>query len=475
MKMKQKISNATINLIGTMTVFFFCFTASIVLAGSEEYSISREKSKQSLEIALDLSQDKVLKNGDGTVSVALTIHGASLPVNRGQEAAPVDLVVVLDRSGSMEGQKIFDSQQAILRVMERMGRQDRMAVVSYSNGARLDSPLVYLEPRDKDKLARTVRRIEPGGGTNLGAGLQYGIENFLYDRGRNRQRKVILVSDGLANQGITSLYELGRMAEQSGEQNFTISTVGVGYDFNEVLMTTIADHGAGNYYFLENPRAFARIFEKEFNEAREVVASSIEIRIPVQPGVRLIDAGGYPLKRENGYVVIRPGDVLSGQERKLFLTYDIDTSREERYPLDKIDIQYSNNGVRYGLFSENVLHVNCVTDERAVISSIDRTVWAEKVVTSDYNKLKSHVAQAVKEGKKGDALAMIEEYESSKAQLNARIGSKKVADNLEQDVEELKQNVTNTFSGSAADVVEKQKVQSKLLQYDSYRTLRNKK
>lgn len=456
-------------------------TISLLLTGmatgsslASDAFISRDKKKQVLDIELELSQEKVLKGADGQVAIALTIHGDTIVAKTDREMPAVDLVVVLDRSGSMQGQKIHDARQAILQVMERMGKQDMMAVISYSNGARLDSPLVFLDHRNLGRLASAVRQIQPGGGTNLGSGLQYGIETLLYDDGGYRQRKVILISDGLANQGITSLRGLAHMAEQSMEQNFTISTVGVGYDFNEMVMTTIADHGAGNYYFLENPRAFANIFEKEFENAREVIASSIEIRIPVQRGMKLIDAGGYPLIRKDGYVTIRPGDVLSGQDRKIYLTYEVDTSKEEQYRFDKIDIQYVNKEKRYGRFSESELEVSCVADEKAVIASIDKKVWSEKVIGKDYNRLKSEVAKAVKEGRKEAALASIEEYEARNSLINEEIGSSDVARNLDSEVQELKETVTDTFTGAPAAVAEKQKVQSKVLQYDSYRKLRNK-
>jgi Ca-activated chloride channel family protein len=105
----------------------------------------------------------------------------------------------------------------------------------------------------------------------------------------------MLISDGLANQGITSPRDLGQMAARATEWGVGVSTVGVGYDFNEVLMTTIADYGAGNYYFLENPQAFAEVFKKEFEATRNVVAGNAELRIPLHDGVQLLDAGGYPI------------------------------------------------------------------------------------------------------------------------------------------------------------------------------------
>jgi Ca-activated chloride channel family protein len=431
-------------------------------------------SQQVIDISRQLSQDKLVRGEDGTVTVALTLTGHEIQREPAAAVQPVDLVVVLDRSGSMEGQKIDDARKAIIQVVDRMGVQDRVSVISYANDARLDFPLSYLDHRNISRVGTRVRSIYPGGGTNLGSGLQYGIETLLHTAGGPRQRKVILISDGLANQGITSLHGLANMAAHGAEHNFTISTVGVGYDFNEVLMTTIADHGAGSYYFLENPAAFARIFEKEFENSRNVIAASVELRIPVQKEMQLLDAGGYPLKVEGDTIVIRPGDVVSGQMRKIYLTYKADTAGSKKLQVDDIEVQYIHEEKSVRHASNKKLTVELVDDEAAAYGSIDRQVWGKKVVEGDYSRLQDVVADAIRKGKKDEALAHIEEYEREKSEMNAVVGSEEVATNLSSDVQQLRESVEDTFAGAPAEVMAKQKAQSKTLQYESYKVRRSK-
>jgi Ca-activated chloride channel family protein len=423
----------------------------------------------------DLVQDKVLSGSDGKVAVSLTLTAAEVEPLEHRPVQPADLVIVLDRSGSMQGQKISDARHAVLRLIDRLTFNDRLSLVTYANGVNTLYPLMSMDDRHRRQIKAAVQGIRPGGGTNLGAGLHQGIETLMQTSTGGRQRKVILISDGLANQGLTDPGALSNMAAGAVEHNFSVSTVGVGYNFNEILMTTIADHGAGRYYFLENPNAFAQVFEKEFESTRNIAASALELRVPLKNGLKLIHAGGYPIKNKNGYAVIHPGDLLSGQQRKLFLTFKVPTDKERRFDLGGFQVDFMNNGVSQQATHKDELMLTCLADKKAVLASIDKDAWGEQVVREDYNQLKEEVATAIREGQKETALIQIREYEDRNRSVNASVGSAKVAENLDKDVQNLRQSVEDTFAGAPAAVTEKKKQRSKALQYESYQIRRDKK
>lgn len=431
--------------------------------------------QQVVTVQTRLVQDKVLKGSDGKVGMALTLNGAEIVQESAGQEQPVDLVVVLDRSGSMEGKKIEDAKQAVIRLMDRLSPQDRMAVLSYSNGVEMIAGLTPMENGNRQRLSSQVGRIQPGGGTNLGGGLEHGISTLKYSPGSGRQRKIILISDGLANQGVTDPGALGHMAADGVEYNLAVSTVGVGYDFNEVLMTTIADHGAGSYHFLQNPIAFAKTFEKEFEMTRNIVASALELRIPLSKGVQLVDAGGYPIRIEGNHAVIRPGDLLSGQKRTLFLTYQVPSHLEQNIPLGNIQVDFLHRDKKMQEVNATYQVVACVENEEEAVASIDKQMWSEQVVKEDYNKLKNTVATAIRKGRKEEALQSIQEYEHRNRSINKAVGSSAVAENLDGDVQDLRQSVEDTFTGAPAVVAEKKKQQAKVLQYESYQMRRDKK
>lgn len=422
----------------------------------------------------DLVQEKILGGSDGKVSVALTLTAAEIEQLAHRPVQHTDLVIVLDRSGSMKGQKIRDARLAVMRLIGRLGTEDRLAVVTYSNGVDTLTPLMSMDARNRQQIKAAVQRIYSGGGTNLGGGLQRGIQTLMQTAANGRQRKVILISDGLANHGVTDPVALGNMASGAVEHNYSVSTVGVGYDFNEVLMTTIADHGAGSYYFLENPNAFAQVFEKEFESARNVAASGLQLRIPLKEGVQLIHAGGYPIENKGGYAVIHPGDLLSGQKRKLFLTFRVPTDRIRNYQLGGYQIHYTAGGTSRQMKVNDDLSLACVADPKAVIASIDKSAWGDQVVKEEYNQLKEKVATDIRKGRKEAAISKIREYEARTRAVNDAVGSAKVTDNLEKDVQSLRQSVEETFAGAPAAVAEKKKQRSKALQYESYQIRRDK-
>ncbi len=431
--------------------------------------------RDGLTVDARLVQDKVLVGSDGRISLALTLTTPDVAPEDSRPEQFSDLVIVLDRSGSMSGRKLEDARQAVAQLIDRLSPRDRLALVTYANDVRTLLPLAPMDASHQETARSVVNRIAAGGGTNLGGGLYQGIQTLLGAPGAERRRRVILISDGLANQGITDPGALGEMASGAVVHNFNVSTVGVGYDFNEILMTTIADHGAGRYYFLEDPRAFAQVFEKELQSTRNVAAAGLQIRIPLAPGVRLVHAGGYPIEMQGNVATIQPGDLLAAQQRKLFLTFEVPTAQEKKWTLNNVEVRYRRNGDPHETVTDQPMQIVCVADPDAVAASIDRDAWGEQVVKEEYNQLREEVAADIRGGQKDDALRKIREYEGRQRRTNAVVQSAPVTRNLDEDVKQLRDSVKETFAGSPAAVAEKAKRQSKALQYESYQIRRDKK
>jgi Ca-activated chloride channel family protein len=428
-----------------------------------------------LNLSGNLTQNKVLYGGDGLAALALTLSADEvLDLDQG-EANHVDMVIVLDRSGSMDGKKISDAKTAALNLLSNLTSADRFGLVTYSDGVQRRSNLIKVTPANRKRLEAIIRSISAGGATNLGAGLQEGIDLLLSARKMGNVRRVILISDGLANRGITDPVSLGNMATISMENEFAVSTVGVGSDFNEHLMTYIADRGAGNYYYLENPNLFAEVFLKEFKVTRAAAATSVEVRIPLRDGLTVVDASGFPIQIKDSQAVIQPGSLLSGQSKKLFLTLRVPTHKEQTIEISGISVRYRYEGNPYEVSLAQPFQLACVRDQQQVYTSIDKNEWEEKVLQDDFNKLREEVAAEIKKGKQQKALKRIDEYYRQQQSVNAVVASPKVATSLKKDLEELRGVVNETFQGERQEVELKQKKNSKSLQYEGYRGRRSKK
>ena len=416
----------------------------------------------------NLIQNKILQGSDGTVNLSLTIQADDVMESAAAQSRHVDMVIVLDRSGSMQGQKIADARQAALNLLSRLGQQDRFALVTYADNVHQSSAMLNVSETNRNYLKSIISSVRAGGGTNLGAGLKQGINTLVTTPGVGNTGKLILISDGLANKGITNPQKLGNLAGVAVEKEFTVSTVGVGAEFNEYLMTIIADRGTGYYYYLENAGAFAEVFQKEFNYSRATVASRVSVQVGLKDGVSLVNAAGYPITIQDGVAVFYPGDLRSGQTRKLYLTFQVSSHTIRDFNIDDIRVGYMHNGESYEALLQDTFSVACVKNRREVYSSIDRARWTQKVLQEDFNKLKQEIAHDIKTGEKEKALKRIDQYQKEQKEINAVVDSQEVDKNLNTDLEQLRDVVKDSFLGAPAAVQEKQKLNSKSLQYEGY-------
>ena len=422
-----------------------------------------------------LTQDRILLNGDGTVSLELIMSADDIDMEKTGADRPVDMVVVLDRSGSMQGEKIGQAKQSLLNLIDMLSPQDRLGLVSYADHVQTHANLLHINPTNRMLLRTAVSSIRTGGSTNLGSGLQQAIAIMQRSLAAGRSGSIILVSDGLANRGITDPQSLGRLASTVQKHEFGISTVGVGLNFNEHLMTKIADNGAGKYHFLDEPDKFANILHDEFQHARLTVASNTAVEIPLADGMTLIDAAGYPVEYRNNKAIFYPGNLFANQSRSLFITFRLPTDTEKDFTLDNITLRYRHDGTAHTVSLDEPFQVACIRDKTQVISSVDKEVWEEKVLQEDYSKLLDEVAADLDNGSRDDAMQAIQNYEAEQGELNAVVGSEKVSTNLEQELKVLRHKVEETFAGAPSAVMSKQKKNAKELQYRSYESRRSVK
>lgn len=427
-----------------------------------------------IRIDAHLVQDKVLRGSDGIVTLAVTLTASEPNYSDTSARHAVDLVVVLDRSGSMNGRKITDARRAVQQLMGDLSPRDRLALVAYDNTAEPLSGLLPMTERNRHELAAVISGIQPGGGTNLGGGLEVGLEILAATAPEDHHRKLILISDGLANQGVTDPHALGRMAARGLAKDWVVSTVGVGNDYNEHLMTTLADHGAGNYYYLENPAAFASVFEREYRHAAAAAASGVAISVPVQDGVQLIDAGGYPIEVRDGRAIFNPGNLGFGQTRTHYLSFKVPTETSHTATIEGLQVQFRSDAGPVVTTLPDTFRVACVESPEDVVASIRKDVWAEKVLQEDFGRLKEAVAEAIRSGDEQRAMQRIQSYRQEKAAVNQVLASPRVAENLDEDVDALGVYVQETFAGKPEAVVLKQKKNAKALQYEAYQKRRDK-
>ncbi|MBD90088.1 MAG: hypothetical protein CL940_07110 [Deltaproteobacteria bacterium] len=243
---------------------------------------------------------------------------------KGMEASasndlPLNLSLVIDRSGSMQGQKMVDARQAALSMVDRLRRGDRVSIVSYSDEVRVDVRSTVINQRTRRTVKRAIRRISADGSTFLSGGLETGIREARRHLRGDQANRVLLISDGLANRGITSVSALNRIARVAAQDGIATTTLGLGADYNEDLMTAVANHGGGNYYFVEHSQDLASILDQELDQMMATIASGATLELALGDGVKVEEVYGYAWNRDGGRTTIRLGDVFAGQRRAILL------------------------------------------------------------------------------------------------------------------------------------------------------------
>jgi Ca-activated chloride channel family protein len=311
-------------------------------------------------------------------------------------------------------------------------------------------PLSEVSASAKDGWRGVVNGISPNGGTNLASGLDMGLGIVDGSEVRGRVPRVILISDGLANQGDTSLSGLRNRARRAALGEYTLTTIGVGDDFDEQLLATLADAGTGNYYYIESGADLAKIFSDEFETARESVARGLAVVIHPADGVEVIDAAGYPLERgAQGETVFRPGTLFAGQDRRIWVTLQTRWNSQGTRELARFGLDYSEGEKRKSLRFSEAPQIATVVDEGAYYASVDPESWSRAVIVDQYNDLRRKVAWELKKGDAAAAKMRVEAFRDETERMNARIQSPAVSQQLKE-LEELETDVDDQLSGKRA-------------------------
>ncbi|HTE56302.1 MAG TPA: VWA domain-containing protein [Kofleriaceae bacterium] len=207
------------------------------------------------------------------------------------ERKPLDLVAVIDTSGSMaEQDRIGYARTGLHALIDEMDPGDRLAIVSFSDEVAV--PAGLQEVGDGAALHAAVDQLAATGATNLHDGLERGFQLGLEAFDPARQDRVILVSDGLATIGITDDAAIQSMADRYLSDGIGLTTVGVGLDFDVELLRGLAERGAGNFYFLEEPAAISEVFREELDTSVTPIALDVQLSVAAEAGWRIGDVIG---------------------------------------------------------------------------------------------------------------------------------------------------------------------------------------
>jgi Ca-activated chloride channel family protein len=225
---------------------------------------------------------------------------------------PVAVALVLDRSGSMEGQKLAYAKEAARAVLGQLTARDRFAIVVYDHEVQVLSSLRDATPEHLADALRGLEAVGPGGSTNLAEGWLRGCEQVAIAAEGETLARCFLLTDGLANAGLTEPAALAHHAGELRRRGVVTTTFGVGADFAERLLQSMAEAGGGSFFFIESPQSIAPVLARAMGEALEVTVRDASIQLETKAcKVEAISPGR--LRVEGPHVHLDLGDLVSGQ------------------------------------------------------------------------------------------------------------------------------------------------------------------
>ena len=267
-----------------------------------------------LRIAAD--QSRVL-SGDPGGALLVEVEGREDGVT---DRTPVALALVIDTSGSMAGEKIEQARAAASRLVAQLENGDVLTVVTYGRSA---STVVHSEElgADRSVVLAQIAAISTSGNTCMSCGMEEAYST-LSSAPRGHVRRAIVLSDGQANEGITSASGLANLAARAGDGGAVTATIGLGSDYNEHLMSEVAIAGTGAYYFMPDALAMATILERELAALESTVATNLHVTISAEGGGRVLSTNitGTEATKDGISIAIR--QLGAGEIRRFVLPVD---------------------------------------------------------------------------------------------------------------------------------------------------------
>ena len=356
-------------------------------------SCSAKPTDDVVQLRIDLDRTVLPAGATGRAVVKVCFDGLRLP--RSDARPPVNLSIVIDRSGSMDGEKLMRAREAALEALGRLAPDDILSVVTYDTDVQTLVPAQCVG--NGRSIAAAIRGIRSGGSTNLFGGVSQGASEVRkHTEDRRYIHRVILLSDGLANVGPQTPEELGRLGTALVKEGISVTTVGLGLGFNEDLMTRLAQRSDGNTYFVESSDDLPRIFAGELGDVLNVIARRVVIEVEFPEGVRPLNFVG------------RDG-VIRGRKAELSLNQLY--GGQEKFALIEVEVAPGQAGEEIEIASARLSYENALTQKTAVVRTQRKISFSEShetVVASANKKVQNDYAVNVIAETKDRAVELVD-------------------------------------------------------------------
>ncbi|MBQ2683088.1 MAG: VWA domain-containing protein [Thermoguttaceae bacterium] len=309
-----------------------------------------------------------------TICVKVGIKGFELKSDK--QRKPLNVALVLDRSGSMSGDKIKNARLAACEAVELLRDDDIVSVVAYDSDVEVIVPAT--KKGDGKEILSKINSLNAGGTTALYEGTKHGadeVKKFLDSEHINR---VILLSDGQANVGPSSVEELGELGKKLGGEGICVTTFGLGEGYNEDLMIALAQKSDGNHVFITKASNMTEVFSEEFQDAAEVVAQEVSCKLKCEEGIRPVRILNSEGNIDGGTVSFSLNQIYSGRERYVMVEVEVPAGSDgQSRKVAACSVTYANMSTNTTEELTAELSVRFSASDDQIKASVDKQVSEE--------------------------------------------------------------------------------------------------
>lgn len=333
---------------------------------------------QAATITLTAEADKPLLLAEKTQTAYLRIGLTGCPLERLKSRTPINVAIVIDKSGSMGGEKIRKAREAAILALHRLNAEDIVSVVVYDTEVQVLVPATKMTRRDD--IIRTIRQIGAGGSTALYAGVETGAQEVKKFQSPDRVNRIVLLSDGLANVGPQSSEALGKLGVRLAEKGISVTTIGLGLGYNEDLMSRLAYKSDGGHYFAEAADELASVFDHEFDRALSVVAQQVRLEIICGENLRPVRVLGREGTIKGRTVTLDMNHIYGEHEKYALVEVEIPGTEAVRpRELACVRLSYRDMNTDTTVKSSHAVEVRFCNSQTDSDKSINKRVMADVV------------------------------------------------------------------------------------------------
>lgn len=289
---------------------------------------------------------------------------------------PLNLALVIDRSGSMEGEPLEYVKRACAHVVDLLEPSDILSVVTFEE--RVDVVMPARRVVNKALIKEHINRIEPGNTTNLFDGIIAGAQQVASARSDAYVNRMMVLTDGDPTTGVKDFSSIvGAVAEQKS-RGITVTALGFGPDYNEELLAGMARRSGGNYYYISRPELIPEVFRKEMEALLTITAKNVRLRLTLSRWVQVRQFFGYQPSFGNRTAEVMLPDLERGAAISALVELELGRRPAGSYRVARAELAYDDcAGNQQSTRLDQDVVVEFVTDPGMVASGVNPTVQRE--------------------------------------------------------------------------------------------------